>query len=375
MSETKKLDELTSSFGVDASVPDPVDVGSAHANRPADQTGPADDEPCNYAEDPLPGSEQPTIIDSPSPDTVPSSAEMLSDLIRGFGGMEHQELADVYAQLATLGGIGLDAHTGRFADRFTGDDDERELPPSMGEDVKASLAAAGLNEDTIDKMVRVFDASVSNKVAEVMAEAQIALEQKNQAYLAGVVESIEADNEAFMDHLAAEWLKENQVAVESNFRTAIAESFLAGLKDLFEAHYITVPESKVDVVECLADEVESLRGKLDEAKNALIQEKADAAAREENKADIVESALQTLNPVERSKAESLLEFVEYTNADTFSELVERVVDDVRGATAPRTGDANALDEEVALEESVTDEADPGVARIANQMTHIVGAGR
>lgn len=376
MSKTQKLDELHSSFGVDASTPDPVDVGNPHAARPADQVGAVDGEPCSYAEDPKPGSEQPEIVDLPAPDTVPSSAEMLSDLIAGFGGMEHQELAGVYAQLATLGGIGLDPHTGRFADRFTGEDDERNLPASMGEDVKGALTAAGLNEETIAKMVRVFDASVGNKVAEVMAEAQIELERKNQEYLAGVVESIEADNQAFMDHLAEEWLKENEVAVESNFRTAIAESFLAGLKDLFESHYITVPDSKVDVVECLADEVESLRAKLDEAKNQLIQNEAEATARQDMKSGIVESALADLNPVARSKAEALLEFVEFTDEDAFTGVVNQVVESVRDTdTVVRRGNIGTLDEEVSLDESDSSAADPGIARIASKMSHIVGASR
>jgi hypothetical protein len=370
MSKSKKLDELHSSFGVDASTPDPVDVGNPH--RPADQVGAVDTEPCNYGEDPKAGSEQPEVVDLPSPDTVPSSAEMLSDLIAGFGGMEHQELAGVYAQLATLGGIGLDPHTGRFADRFTGEDDERLAPVS--EDVKEALADSGLNEDTVAKMVRIFDASVSNKVAEALAEAQIELEKKNQEYLAGVVESIEADNQAFMDHLAEEWLKENEVAVESNFRTAIAESFLAGLKDLFESHYITVPDSKVDVVECLADEVESLRAKLDEAKNELIKNESEATARQDAKVKIVESALADLKPAERSKAEALLEFVEFTDEDSFTSVVDQVVESVATGNVVTRGHADLLDEEVELDEDVVDSkhADPAIARVSKQLSHIVG---
>src|SRR5574337_386137 len=301
-------EEFQSSFGVNASVPDPVDVGDTHAGRAADQVSEPDNKPEAY-EDGQPGTEPPT-----------PRTEILAHFFDRLHSMGTEELSGMYAELAKLGGIGADAHAGRTADQSTSEREPERYAEDIREDVKLVLKNTNLDEATIDRAANLFEAAVTSRVMERMVELQ-----------------------GRMDDVAEQWYEDNKLSIESGIRTELAESFLSGLKELFDKHYVDIPEDKVNVVESLAAEVQELRARLDEAEDKLIEQENVAQQNEELRDSLVVEASVGLTELEKDRLKQLAESVEFdaTRQEEFSELLQTLREDFVVRPVKR-GDAESM---------------------------------
>ena len=115
--------------------------------------------------------------------------------------------------------------------------------------------------------------------------------------------------------MADEWLTDNQIAVESGLKTEMTDSFLTGMKSLFEEHYVSVPEDKYDVIESMVDKLDEMEDKLNEQieKNVALNKRLSESTADVIFADVTEGLAQT----QRDKLASLIENVEFESEESY----------------------------------------------------------
>lgn len=152
---------------------------------------------------------------------------------------------------------------------------------AMKEDLEAIFDGEDLSEDFVEKTSTLFEAALNARIAIETESLQEQFEEKLNEEMNIFAEDITDKLNSYLDYVAENWMQENEVAIESTLRNELMDEFMEGLKNLFAEHYIAVPEEKVDVLEALADKVDNLEGKLDEAitentqlKSVLVEEAA-----------------------------------------------------------------------------------------------------
>ncbi len=184
--------------------------------------------------------------------------------------------------------------------------------------------AEELSEDFKTKASTLFEAALESRIALEVERLKEEISEELETEAVELVEAYENDLngkvDEYLNYVAAKWLEENEVAITSSLHKEISEDFMAGLKDLFAQHYISIPEEKVDVVEELSTTVDDLENKLNEliAENAELKIKAEESARK----DIVEAASAGLTVVEQVALKDLAKNVDASDLDVFKTKVE-----------------------------------------------------
>ena len=188
------------------------------------------------------------------------------------------------------------------------------------EDVNALLAGEELSEEFQEKARTIFETAINAKVAEVKE----ALEARYSEVLAEEVEDIKKElNErvdSYLEYVAEEWFTENQLAVEAGLKSEMTESFLTGMKSLFEEHYVSIPEEKYDVLESMVEKLDDMETKLNEQieKNVSLNKRL-----AESVADgIVDQVSEGLAQTQKEKLASLAESVEFESENQYREKLE-----------------------------------------------------
>ena len=188
---------------------------------------------------------------------------------------------------------------------------------NVEEDVEALLAGEELSEDFQEKARTIFETAIKAKVAEVQEELKAQYETSLEEEVATIKEELTDRVDAYLEYVAEEWIKENQLAVESGLKTEMTESFLTGMKSLFEEHYVTVPEEKYDVLNSMVEKLDEMEDKLNEQINkniALNQRLAESVAD-----TIFSEVCEGLALSQKEKLASLAENVEFDSEDTYRE--------------------------------------------------------
>ena len=141
---------------------------------------------------------------------------------------------------------------------------KEKMKEQMEQDVDALLSGENLSEEFKDKATTIFEAAVIARTQAVMEDIEQALFEEFEVAVEEIKEDLATKLDDYINYMAEEWLKENQLAVEKGLRSEIVESFIEGMKGLFEEHYIDIPEEKVDIVEGLTNKVEELETSLNE---------------------------------------------------------------------------------------------------------------
>jgi len=132
------------------------------------------------------------------------------------------------------------------------------------EDVNALLAGEELSEEFQEKARTIFEAAIKTRVAEIKESLQSSFEQALVEEIEVIKEGLTDRVDAYLEYVADEWMQENQLAVEHGLKTEMTESFLSGMKQLFEDHYVTIPEDRYDVIESMVDKLDEMEAKLNE---------------------------------------------------------------------------------------------------------------
>jgi hypothetical protein len=200
---------------------------------------------------------------------------------------------------------------------------EIEYQADFSQDLNALIAdEATLSEEFKGKAEVIFEAAIKSKLSEEIDR----LEAKYEEELSEEVESAKSDMvekvDSYLNYVVEQWMEDNQVAIQAGLRAEIAEGFMTGLKGLFEENYIEVPESKVDLVDDLADTVEELEESLNETTAKAIQM---AEELEVYKRDaIIRESARGLAETQVEKLKSLVEDVDFEDEETFAKKVETV---------------------------------------------------
>ena len=198
---------------------------------------------------------------------------------------------------------------------------EEDVDSMIDEDVNALLSGEEeLSEEFREKAKLVFEAALHAKTKEI----QSALEEHYAAALAEEIEEIKLELtervDSYLEYVASEWLEENALAVETGLKTEITESFIAGMKGLFEEHYVSMPEEKYDVLESMVEKLDEMETKLNEQIQRNIALNSKLA---ESSADrVLNQVSEGLAVSQKDKLASLAESVEFESEnDYYQKLV------------------------------------------------------
>ena len=200
------------------------------------------------------------------------------------------------------------------------DEDEMKEEFDIEEDVNALLAGEELSEEFQEKARTIFEAALRSKIYEIK-------ESIEEQYAVALAEEVEEIKEAlservdsYLEYVADEWVAENALVIEKGLKTEMTESFLSGMKDLFEAHYVSIPEDKYDVLESMVEKLDDMETKLNEQieKNVSLNKRL-----AESVADgIFEQVSDGLADTQKDKLASLAESVEFESEEEYREKLE-----------------------------------------------------
>lgn len=207
------------------------------------------------------------------------------------------------------------------AEAETAKDKVKEI--NVKEDVDALINGEdNLSEEFKAKAATIFEAAIKSKVvAEIdRLEEEYAqnLEEAKETAKSELTEKVDS----YLNYVVEEWMKENELAIEKGVKGEIAEDFITGLKQLFEDHYIDIPDEKYNVLEAQATEIDELKGKLNEATSKIVELNKEVG--EQTKASIFESVSDSLADSEKEKFKGLVESIDYEDADSYKEKLETI---------------------------------------------------
>ena len=231
------------------------------------------------------------------------------------------------------------------------DEDEEvkkeEVEIDMTDDINALVADEDLSEEFKAKAKTIFESAVAVKVKEQMAETEAKLEEETNQKIEEIKDDLTEKVDSYLNYVSESWVKENELAIERGLKSELTEDFISGLKQLFEEHYVEVPEDKFDVVEELANRLDEMEDKLNEEVASNISALQDIEELQREK--IISEASKDLADTQVEKLKALSEDIDFENEETFVEKVSTLKESYFGE-----GKVEAVSDDSAV---VSDDAD------------------
>ena len=192
------------------------------------------------------------------------------------------------------------------------------------EDVNALLGGEDLSEDFKAKAKTIFETAINAKVAEVKEALEVEFQEKLDEEIETAKESLAERVDSYLEYVADEWFEENQLAVENGLKTEMTESFLTGMRGLFEDHYVTIPEEKYDVIHSMVEKLDEMEDKLNEQinKNVALNKRLSESVADVILADVSEGLALS----QKEKLASLAENVEFESESNYREKLATLRD-------------------------------------------------
>ena len=192
----------------------------------------------------------------------------------------------------------------------------------VSDDVNALLEGTELSKEFAEKAKTIFEAAIKAKISseydKLVEHFATELEKQVNAAKADLSEEVNGT----VNYAVGQWMEQNQVAVDRGIRNEITEDFIAGLKGLFEEHYISIPDDKVNVVEGMADSIREMETRLDEQVKANV--KLQKRLNETAKLNVLNNVSEGLADTQKDKLAALAEGVEFTTEQEFSKKVKTI---------------------------------------------------
>ena len=235
------------------------------------------------------------------------------------------------------------------------DDMEEEISPEkkeeidarikdldVKEDVDALMSGEDLSEDFKTKAGTVFEAAIKSKLRSEIDRIHEEVKSEKETEMETFKEELTEKVDTYLNYVVEEWTKENELAIERGLKGEIAEDFISGLKQLFEDHYIDVPDEKYDVLEAQSEKIAELEDKLNESiqKNVEMTENNSLLVREQVISEVSEDLAQT----EIEKFKGLVEDVDFTDEESFHEKLSTLKESYFPKVKPAAG-TRAIDDE------------------------------
>ena len=187
-------------------------------------------------------------------------------------------------------------------------------------DVQALLEGEELSEEFQEKARTIFEAAIRSKVSEITESIKAQYEETLVEEVKEIKAELQERLDSYLEYVADEWVSENELAIQNGLKTEMTESFLEGMKKLFEDHYVTIPEEKYDVIESMVDKLDEMESKLNEQidKNVALNKRLAESTADVIFAEVTEGLAQT----QRDKLATLAENVEFESENGYREKLE-----------------------------------------------------
>ena len=336
--EEQNIEEVKSSFGVDAEVPDP-----------------------STKEVPAPGGEkdqgEKTGAKVKSPTAVPKTkVAMITAMSQLMQSADKTALTAMYKKMA---GDKVNEETEEDTS-VTSIKEIKQITSedvNVAEDVAAMFSGEELSEEFTSKATTIFEAAVVSKVNEILESVTVDLEAELEAEKEEIIESMTARLDDYMEYVVEQWMQENELAVEQGIKAEITENFMVGLRNLFTENYIDIPEEKVDLVDELATKVTELEESINEEveKNIAIRKELIEAKKSIVLADVCEGLTQS----QVVKMKSLAEGVDFESSEDYAIKLETLKENYFPAEE-LSEDTSFDSDPVELEEETEVQVDPAM---------------
>ena len=195
------------------------------------------------------------------------------------------------------------------------EDSKEEIDVSA--DVEALLQGEELSEEFQEKAKTIFEAAINSKVDAIQKELETVYSEKLAEEIESTKASLTERVDSYLEYVADEWLHENQLAVDQGLKAEMSESFMTGLKGLFEEHYVSVPEEKYDVLESMVNKLDEMESKLNEQidKNIALNKRLSESTSD----GILSEVSEGLAVTQKEKLASLAESVEFESEANYRE--------------------------------------------------------
>ena len=195
-----------------------------------------------------------------------------------------------------------------------------DIEVDIEEDVNALFGGEDLSEEFKEKAKLVFETALNSKVAEVQEALEAKYQETLEERIAEEKASLSERVDNYLEYVADEWFTENTLAIEQGLKTDMTESFLEGMRSLFEEHYVTIPEDKYDVLESMVEKLDDMETKLNEQieKNINLNSRLGESVAN----GILESVSEGLASTQKEKLASLSESVEFESEESYREKLE-----------------------------------------------------
>ena len=210
------------------------------------------------------------------------------------------------------------------------EDSKEEIDVSA--DVEALLQGEELSEEFQTKAKTIFEAAINSKVDAIQQELETVYSEKLAEEIESTKTSLTERVDSYLEYVADEWLQENQLAVDQGLKAEMSESFMTGLKGLFEEHYVSVPEEKYDVLESMVNKLDEMESKLNEQidRNVALNKRLSESTSDGILSDVSEGLAVT----QKEKLASLAESVEFESEQNYREKLVTLRESYFPTTAP-----------------------------------------
>ena len=193
-----------------------------------------------------------------------------------------------------------------------------DVNAAIEEDVNALLnGEEGLSEEFREKAKLIFEAAMNTKIADIESQIQEAYAQKLSEEVDEIKVELTERLDAYLEYVAEEWLEENALQIEKGIKTEMTESFLEGMKSLFENHYVSIPEDRYDVLESMVDKLDEMETKLNEQieRNIVLNRRLSESTAQ----TILNNVAEGLAMSQKDKLATLAEGVEFESEESYRE--------------------------------------------------------
>ena len=223
-----------------------------------------------------------------------------------------------------------------------------ELTVDVSEDVAALINGEELTEEFKTKAATIFEAAVVTRIKAEIAKIEEEFDTKLAEQVESIKEGLVEKVDGYLNYVVEQWMTDNELALENGMKTEIMESFVAGMKGLFEQHYIDVPAEKLDVLGDLQEEAESTKTKLDEQLAANVQ-----LTKQINEMKRVAEIAQfsgDMADTDAEKFQGLAEELAFEDAESFKTKLQTIKENYFGKKVSTTVESVVTDEPVLLDE-------------------------
>ena len=308
-SQPTELDEFKASMGDPSEVPEPT---STTATAP----GPSKDQ--GEKTPPKQGSSK-----MEKPKEVGTKMGMINAMLKKMGGMNKQAVEMMYSMAMKpasemknmMSGMKMPMNAMKKPKMEETEYKVTAADVDVKDDVKALFGEEDLSEEFKEKAATIFETAVVTKINEHIESYKSTINESFAQDTQAIKEELSEKMDTYLDYVVEQWAKDNELAIEQGLKAELTEDFMSGLKNLFEDHYIDIPEAKVDVVEELAAKNEELQTQL----NAEMEKNMEAkkAIEENDQQKIIDEVTEGLAETQKEKFQTLAEGVEFKDKESF----------------------------------------------------------